>query len=213
MDDLWQHLLAPPESAKEERFHMVAWAMATSLLRSSPDEVTVADLARKAGVSRAWIYKYMGDDPEQRLAFTVRLFGEAFASPADEQPCPDAAAWRARVESGTRKGFDDVLKVPWCVLVYVRYRQSRHPLGRMIRNLEQLEVASFIGRMPAEVRSDHARAQAFAWAFHAARLGTLHQWLDPDFREAVGTEPLVDTLMGMVDRYLRENEETRSPLE
>ncbi|TVQ94258.1 MAG: hypothetical protein EA397_02345 [Deltaproteobacteria bacterium] len=176
--------------------------MATSLLRSSPDDVTVAELARKAGVSRAWIYKYMGDDPQERLAFTVRLFGEAFASPADEGSSEDPEAWRARIDAGSRKGFDDVLKVPWCVLVYVRYRQSRHPVGQMIRNLEQLEIASFVARMPESLRADYGRAQSFAWVFHASRLGTLHQWLDPAFRETVGVDALVTILMSMVDDYI-----------
>lgn len=204
MDDLWQHLLEPPETGKEERFHRVSWAMATALLRSSPDQVTVSDLARRSGVSRAWIYKYMGKDPDDRLAFAVRLFGQAFAAPAHPAPAESLAQWRERLADGTRKGLDDALKAPWCVLVYSRYRHSKHRLGEMIRQVEQVEVQAIVDRIPPQGRPDPKRARAFAWAFHAARLGSLNQWLDPDFRQTVGSDLIVAHLLGLADSYLAE---------
>jgi len=202
MDDLWQHLLEPPETSKEERFHLVSWAMATALLRSGPDRVTVADLARRSGVSRAWIYKYMGNDPDERLEFAVRLFGQAFAAPAHPAPAETLAEWRERLADGTRKGLDDALKAPWCVLVYSRYRHSKHRLGDMIRQVEQVEVQAIVDRIPPRGRRDPSRARAFAWAFHAARLGALNQWLDKDFRDVVGPDLIVGHLLGLADGYL-----------
>jgi AcrR family transcriptional regulator len=198
--DDWEHLLAEPAGSKEARFHRVAWAVAVALVRGGPDGVRVAEVARRARVSRPWVYKYVGRDRAALVAFAVGLFGAAFAAPADGEPPTDVAAWRAGLEAGTRKGLADVLVAPWCVLVYVRWRHAHGPLGDQLRAIEGRGVAELVARMPASIRGPDA--VAFATAFTGARVGMLHQWLDPAVRAALGEDRAVASAMGIVDAYL-----------
>jgi hypothetical protein len=198
----WEHLLPAPSGSKEHRFHRVAWAVAVTVLRSGPEAIRVADVARRAGVSRAWVYKYMGADRAALMSFAVRLFGQAFAAPATEGQAADPEAWRASIREGSRKGLADVLLAPWCVLVYVRWRHARGELGDQLRAIELAEIGRFVDRMPPSIVRDRRAAEAFATLFHAARLGILHHWLDPVFRTEVGEEAALAEIVGLIDAWL-----------
>ncbi|MEQ1565101.1 MAG: hypothetical protein ABMA64_05645 [Myxococcota bacterium] len=185
----WEHLLPPPESEKESRFHRVAWSVAVSLLRGGPESLRVAEVARRARVSRPWIYKYLGKDRTSLLTFTVGLYARAFAAPVEGE-----LASLDRLAAGTRKGLDDVLTAPWCVLVYMRYRHAKGALGDAIRRALRGQATDLAGRLPGALRGD----TAVAWVFESARLGLYHEWLDPEVRASVGPDLAVARLMALL---------------
>ena len=55
------------DSPKAERFGRVARAVVELLLHGEPSSVTVSAVARRAGVSRPWIYKYVGKERGELL--------------------------------------------------------------------------------------------------------------------------------------------------
>lgn len=183
----WAHLLGSPDSDKATRFHRVAWAVAHHLLQGSP--VRVATVARRAGVSRPWIYKYLGSDPDDLVAFAVRTYAEAFGAPLDG-PLDD----RERLRAGTRKGLDDVLLAPWCVVVLFRGRHARNALGAAIRDALDRQTAALAGRLPGEARDRRARALVF----ESARLALYHEWLDPRVRAQLEPDLAVELLLRLV---------------
>ena len=185
----WLHLLPEPDSEKASRFHRVAWAVAVSLLRRGPESLRIAEVARRAGVSRAWIYKYLGLDRDALLAFTVGLYARAFGAPLDG----DLDTFE-RLRLGTRKGLDDLLAAPWCVLVYVRYRHARGPLGDAIRAAMAAQADDLAARLPGRLRGD----RGLALVFESARLGLYHEWLDPLVRAQVDPDRAVDHLLAML---------------
>ncbi len=190
--DAWAAMLPTPSDDKEARFHRVAWSVAVALLRHGEEGVQVADVARRAGVSRAWIYKFFGPDRLAILHFSLRLFGRAFAAPAAAHD-GTVEGWRASLLDGSRKGLDDARRAPWCVAVYLRYRRAPGPFGDALRELEAAELRALAERVPKGLR---ARAEAFVWTFHAARVGVYV--LDDG---APGDERLA-CLMGMVDAFI-----------
>ena len=58
--------------SKEERYADVARVVAGLLLRAGPDAVRVSTVARLAGVSRPWLYKYLGGEPDDLIRYAVR---------------------------------------------------------------------------------------------------------------------------------------------
>ena len=196
MDNDWEHLLPPPSHAKEAKFHRVAWAVATALLRKGEAGLRVSDVARRAGVSRAWIYKYFGRDTDDILRYALQLFGSAFAAPSVEQGS-DVDAWRRGLWVGLQKGIDDVQRVPWCVAVYFRYRHAHGPFADALRALEEQELARWWEKMPDRLRS-RSDSRPFVRTFHAARMGLLFAAIEPG---AVDSGD-VERLLGMVDRFV-----------
>jgi AcrR family transcriptional regulator len=195
-DDEWEHLLPPPSHAKEAKFHRVAWAVATALLRKGESGIRVSDVARRAGVSRAWVYKYFGRNMVDILLYALRLFGPAFAAPTVADGC-DAVAWRDGLATGLQKGLEDVQRVPWCVAVYFRYRHARGPFADALRALEANELEQWRAKMPEPLRR-RSDSRHFVRTFHAARMGLLFAAIEPDAVD--GSD--VERLLGMVDRFV-----------
>lgn len=180
----WQHLLPPPDSSKATRFHRVAWAVAHVLLRGGP--LRIADVARRAGVSRPWIYKYLGADPDALVAFAVRTYAEAFGAPLD-----GSLDGLELLRAGTRKGLDDAVVAPWCVLVFFRYRHARGPVGDAVRAALRTQAAELAARLPPPHRGDVGRATVF----EATRLALYHEWLDPEVRALTDPDAVVDQVL------------------
>jgi AcrR family transcriptional regulator len=189
VDHPWEHLLPVPDTAKASRFHRVAWSVAVSLLRGGPDQLRIAEVARRADVSRAWVYKYLGRDKESLLAFTVNLYARAFG-----EPLAGDLETLERLRAGTRKGLDDSLLAPWCVLVYVRWRHARGPLGDAIRSAMSAQASELSQRLPGPLRGD----RSLALLFESARLGLYHEWLDPEVRAALDPDRAVDGLLAIL---------------
>lgn len=185
---------------KQERFERVCEAVLATLLRGGPDALSVSRLARRAGVSRAWIYKYVGADDEALLQAAARLVGDAFIDRDVSYATDDVAAWRGHISGATRKALDDTLRTPWLVELWFRYRFAPHALGAAIRDLETRHLDKFVAEMPRALRRDAARARRFAATFAAARLGAYHRWLDPAARG--DADETVADLMGMLDGFI-----------
>lgn len=185
--------LVTPDSEKEARFHAVSEAVVRSLLRGGPDDLRYATIARHAGVSRAWLYKYFGKDTDELLLFVARLFGDAFADMDRPIAATDDAGWRDAVLENTRRGFDDVLAHPWTMQLYFRYRHDRGVLGQALRDLRRRHLDKFVAEMPHMRRS-----RPFADAFASVRLGLYFDWLDEDFRQANSLDRIMAPLRAML---------------
>ena len=97
-------VLPSAESSKEGRYQKVASAVVTILLARGPRAVTVSAVARRAGVSRPWIYKYFGSNVDEMLAFTASSYGGAFIETQLHEPAASASAWRQSLVEGTLEG-------------------------------------------------------------------------------------------------------------
>src|SRR5262245_7576299 len=156
----WQGRLAVPESTKEERFRAVAEAVAAIVSAAGVRKVTVSSVARRAHVSRAWIYKYVGDDPAILLSHAARLYALAFSDLARSRRAEDVGTWRALVAEATRDGLRDTLAAPWCVQLYFRHRHAPDPIGAAIRDVEERYVDVFVADLPPGLRRADARCFA-----------------------------------------------------
>ena len=196
----WQGRLSDPDSTKEGRFRCVAEAVAQIVLAHGTKGVTISSVARRAGVSRPWIYKYLGRDPKVLLRFAGRLYAEAFSDLARSRHADDVSTWRARVADGVRDGLHDALAAPWCVPLYFRHRHADDALGEAIRTVERRHREAFLADLPPPlVREDASR---FAEVFTATRMGAYHLWLDPGFRARTSVDAMLDELLRPLDAWI-----------
>src|SRR5262245_20833491 len=136
--------MAAPDSTKEQRFRAVAQAVAAIVTAGGTSRVTVSAVARRAEVSRPWIYKYFGDDPSVLIAHAAKLYAEAFSDLAPSRRADDVPTWRALVAEATRDGLRDTLAAPWCVQLYFRHRHAMDPIGETIRDVERRYLDVFV---------------------------------------------------------------------
>lgn len=192
--------LPDPDSSKEARYQRVAEAIIGLLLRGGPDSLRYATIARRAEVSRAWLYKYFGKDRDALLAFAVKLFGDRFAEVDRSLAADDVPTWRDNVLDATRRGLADTAAAPWTMKLWFRYRHARDVLGEGLRDVQRRHVEAFVADMPGPLRRDATRAARFARWLTAARLGLYHHWIED--RDEADEEQVMALVGAMVDGFV-----------
>lgn len=188
--------------SKEERFARVAEAVVALMLHRGPAEVKLATIARKAGVSRPWLYKYFGAEPQEIIAFTVRAWGTRFAELDHSNAAPDVAGWRENILRGTRRGLRDAAETPAVFELLVRHRNAAGPLGDAVREIEARHRATFVRDIPASLKRDPKAAERFALVYSQACTGLYQRWADPRMRAEHDEHAIADELMALVDAFI-----------
>jgi AcrR family transcriptional regulator len=192
----------PPTDPKAARFHAVALAVVEVLVQRGPDAVTFSAISRRAGVSRAWIYKHFGSDPQLLLDFTFRELGGLVAGLDLRRDASDVTTWRRDIVTATRVGLRHAEIAPWGASLYFRYRNAQGLLGEAVRAVEDRHVRQFIEDLPIEIRCTRAEALCFARVFATARLGVYVWWADPAVRAETDEAQALAAVMGMVDAFV-----------
>jgi AcrR family transcriptional regulator len=188
--------------SKEERYADVARVVAGLLLRAGPDAVRVSTVARLAGVSRPWLYKYLGGEPDDLIRYAVRDLGVRFSQLDQPVHAADVPAWRAAIAARAHQGLRDAVLAPQVMEGVQRF--IRHPglVGALIRDIEDQHVARFVADMPAALTADPEAARAFARRFSALCLGMYHRWADPTWRADQSADAVVAELMAALDAWI-----------
>jgi AcrR family transcriptional regulator len=186
--------------SKDERFERVTRVVFSELLRGGPDALQYANLARTAGVSRAWLYLYFGANKDALLSYTARMLGGAFTAFDVPSGPPTADGLRATVADGTRKALADIASTPGTMLLYFRYRNEPDPLGAEIRELERRYIDQFVAITPRHIPPDEARR--FAELQMSMRTGLYYRWVDPDFRNTHSVGYVVAEVLSVIDGFL-----------
>lgn len=192
----------PPTDPKAARFHAVALAVVEVLVQRGPDAVTFSAISRRAGVSRAWIYKHFGSDTQTLLDFTFRELGGLVAGLDLRRDGADLATWRRDIVTATEVGLRHAEIAPWGAALYFRYRNAPGRLGEAVRSVEDRHVRQFVENIPAELRCTHAEAVTFAQVFATARLGVYVWWADPAVRAETDVERVIAQVLGMLDAFV-----------
>jgi AcrR family transcriptional regulator len=193
----------PPDDPKEARFHAVARAVVDILVQRGQHAVSVSATARKAGVSRAWIYKHFGSDTDALIDFTIRELGGLVAGADLDRGQGDLESWREALTEATQVGLRHAEVAPWGASLFFRYRNQPGRLGDAVRMVEARHVQRFVDAMPPVLRSDHRAADRFARVFAVARLGTYVWWSDPAVRATQDADAVLTHLFDMLDGYVR----------
>lgn len=194
-----------PETGKEQRYHRVARAVVEILLHRRPEDISVSAVARRAGVSRSWIYKYFGKDINALLAYTVQEFGTAFVELDESEPQFDVVQdWRAWVRERTQKALDDVEAAPWVMVLYFRHRHNQGQIGQGIREVERLHTDKFMASIPRNIIRSRGmqNTRRFVELFAAMRNGVYFLWSDPAKRREWDRDELTDDIMKTLDAFV-----------
>ncbi len=121
---------------KEEKQFAVSKAILDIIDRDGVLGVTHSKVSRKSGVSRAWVYEYIGKDKNHLIEFATKVFATYFSREKIELP-----RTRAQLEEQLKEGvsfvFDTISDIPVVIKIYFRFRGSETPMGEIIRKYEE----------------------------------------------------------------------------
>jgi AcrR family transcriptional regulator len=122
---------------KEQKVEAVAAATAKLLWQHGVEGVTHARLARASGVSRAWLYKYVGNEKEDLLRFVTEHFGAMLGKFQTRPRLDSKDNWIDDSVQGAFVLMVQAQQFPWVMPLYFRYLGTDSELGRCIAEVEQ----------------------------------------------------------------------------
>ncbi len=173
-------LLVVTENSKESKQHAVLLNALEIAQMHGLAAVTFARVARASGVSRSWIYKYVGSTQEAVLEAAVDFFGKAFSELAAPSRTASVNDWTSDILEGSANLIRDVKAYPWLLPLYFQNKGKSNVLGRRIRRIETF----YLEKLAAEIRKVFGlspRAAAVqARLLTACRLGLANDGMQVD---------------------------------
>ncbi len=151
--------------------------------------LTHSPLARAAGVSRPWLYAYVGKTKEALIQLAVKHFGQVYAQVDNPPRCQDERNWIDHQISGLRNSLKQVVDYPWIMPIYFRYRCTETTLGKFIVDAEKLYLKREVAELQNALKINATDARVVAELDTAFKLGLQHRWavtslskdVDPEF--------------------------------
>lgn len=176
--------MSAPKKNKSEKQIKVSEAVLEIIAREGLNGLSHSKVSRRSGVSRAWIYEYLGADKQGLIAHAAEVLAEDFSRAKVSLP-------RTREELNTqlREGlnfvFDTGATRPVVVQMYFRYRGSDNPIGVAIAKYERQWLRSAQKTLIDLLKLPKEQAELLAELMLTLRLGFTHRVItDPKPRLA-----------------------------
>src|SRR5687768_5861286 len=125
------------ERDKQAKIQAVAKAIFTILIRGGMENLSHTRVAEVSKVSRAWIYKYIGKNPEDLIAYSLDTIGKEFAKVDGLLGKTTADDVRQDLFEGMFRMLLHTKENPALLALYYRYIGTQNAIGRKINELEE----------------------------------------------------------------------------
>lgn len=183
---------------KQERFEKVAENALVIAHKRGLSCVTFSSVSRGAKVSRSWIYKYIGRNPEDLLKTAVNHYGVVFSEMNTHVECHTRSSLIKDLKLGNLNLLRDCEQRTWLLPLYFRFRNERHVLAECIREIENQYLLMLAHKISTALNIHKNDATPKAEILTATRLGLVH-WLQT---HPVKSEDLRDRILMRLDEVV-----------
>ena len=179
--------------------HEALCQAALSILeQKGPQGLTFSAVSRKAGISRPWIYKYIGNKQSDILDFVITEIGKEIGMMH--------GPWRTlegdSVLEALRNGFSSLLaqngKSPVIFRLFLKYSADPGPVGIQIRKLMNEYSSRLAGRLKSlGIRKDNQESKDLAELVGLLRMGIVGFTTQSSLKKYSDEE-----LLGLIDDAL-----------
>lgn len=122
-------------SKKDKQFE-VSTAVLEIVEKEGLYGITHSKVSRKAGVSRPWIYEYIGKEKNDLIDFAANELGSYFSRVNITELPKNKTALEKQLKEGVDFLFEATHLNPTAIKLFYRYRGSSNPLGKIIEKYE-----------------------------------------------------------------------------
>lgn len=198
------------ERDKQAKFQSVAEGIFTILIRGGFENLSHTRVAEVSGVSRAWIYKYIGKNPEDLITYSLDVIGKEFAKTDGLLSQKSAADVRTSLFNGTFRMLGDAAKNPALMALYYRYTGTQNPIGKKIAELEGAYIDIVRTRLQKYFGLSKGDASTVAEVLHGMRMGLAHRYSNTDLRESADYAALLKGLRRVIKHFAIEDQKSSS---
>lgn len=164
--------------SKIEKFDQVAKAIIHLVDLHGLEAITHARVHQVSKVSRPWLYKYIGKEKKDLLAYAVNTLGRQWARLDTPWNAKDAKEFQARLIDSTLFAIDFIKKNPMMIGPYFRFKGTPTAIGKTIEHIEDQFLAHYtkeftkhygLGKAEARIRAMTVLSTRLSLAFRVAR--------------------------------------------
>ena len=189
-------------SNKQTKFDAVSETLFALLASHGVTKVTHSLVAARSGVSRAWLYKYIGPSKEDLIAFAIEHLGKRVT----ERDAHDHIGSKEDFADNVIVGMSRMLKVtrdfPWFIPVYFKYRGGEAAPARSIREVEQAYIKRQAAHFETYYGYSKKRAALEAEVLTSFRMGLAFAWQQGEMKKKTDEEQLLQVLRTFSAKYL-----------
>lgn len=174
-------VLSKIKNSKEQKQIAVSKAILDVIEKDGLNGVTHSKVSRKAGVSRSWIYEYIGKEKSSLIEYAAETLANQFARTDMALP-KTKDQLDERLKEGIGFLFDSVEVSPGIVKIYYHMRGKKNPIAEVIRKYEKRWLDGATKSISSIFGVDQEQASMIAELILILRLGFA-------FRVASSEEP------------------------
>lgn len=162
-------------AGKENKQLAVSVAILELINSDGLSGITHSKISRRSGVSRAWMYEYIGKEKQALIEFAANVFG-AYITKANEVTLPQSRAELfERLEEDTQFLFDAIGSNPAVINLYFRFRGTENPVGQVIAKYEKHWLKDAVEMFKSALKCSAKEAEMLAEVLLTLRLGLTHR--------------------------------------
>lgn len=126
------------KNSKEDKQIAVSRAILEILEKDGFLGVTHSKISRKSGVSRAWIYEYIGKAKGDLVDFATDVFASYFSRTKMARFPKSKEDFLDQMGDGVHFLLDAAAQDPTVIKLYFRFRGTKTPVGDIIKKYEKI---------------------------------------------------------------------------
>lgn len=188
------------KNTKELKIQKVSEAVFSILVNAGINGLTHARVARLSGISRSWLYKYIGAEKNDLMKFAIQCLGEQLTTQDVEDEIRNKEEYLHSIVRGMERMFDNTLKYPYFIPVYYRFKGTPTAPGEAVTKVENQYIDRQAKILKKVFAISLAEAKVSAVLMTSFRMSIAHTWQFGSLKNQVSKEDL----LGIVAVYLEE---------
>ncbi len=188
------------DSTKTEKMHESAKAIFNILLAKSVEDVSFSQVARRAKVSRPWLYKYIGSKKEDLVHFAIEYIGKYITTLDINEVIETREQFRDHITRGIKRMFVICEEYPFFTPVYFRYKGTKTVPGESMKLVEQAYIKRQTSIITKLYNMDLTTAEVTAEMLTGFRMVLAYNWQRGELKNKANEEFITQ----IIHHYLTE---------
>ena len=104
------------------------------------DKITISQISKASGISRGWIYKYIGKNVDEVLRFSLEEYAKDFSNISGLKIYNNEEDLILYIENYTLEMIKKIEQRPSIIKLYFTEHDSENMIGKIIRDVENKSV-------------------------------------------------------------------------
>lgn len=187
---------------KTDKYLKVSNAVMQIVAKDGLLKLNVSKVSKLSGVSRPWIYQYMGKDRKKLISYSAQICADFFARSHISIELNSIEELKLKLRQGAEFALATCLKNPSLPQIYFKYNGADNWLGHAIQGYQNAWIKKFSKHFVRVLKIDTEAAQSLSKGILLIRLAFSHDAIARS-KSNIKFESELETLCDLQERLVR----------